>query len=153
MPGYGVVGPTEGSGLLPWRWATDRLTDSHDYWLATVWPDHRPHVTPVWGVWRDDTLWFSCGRRSRKYRNLTANPAVTATADDPLNPVVVEGHAELLEDRPAIATYAGWADAKYHTNYGIDFYGDPANACFRIRVATVFGLSSDFTGSPTRWTF
>ena len=25
MPGYGVVGPEEGSGLLPWSWAQERL--------------------------------------------------------------------------------------------------------------------------------
>jgi hypothetical protein len=152
MPGYGIVGPTEGSGLLPWEWATDRLIRSHDYWLATVWPDHRPHVTPVWGVWRDGALWFSCSRRSRKARNLKNNAAVVATTDDPANPVVVEGHASLVEDRDSIAAFANWADAKYETDYGVEFYGDPANACFRIDVSSAFGLSGDdFTGSPTRW--
>src|SRR5690606_27626478 len=24
MPGYGIVGPDEGSGLLPWSWAVER---------------------------------------------------------------------------------------------------------------------------------
>ena len=36
MPGYGTQGPTEGTGLLPWSWATERLTRSHDYWVATT---------------------------------------------------------------------------------------------------------------------
>jgi PPOX class probable F420-dependent enzyme len=153
MPGYGIVGPTEGTGLLSWDWATDRLIRSHDYWLATVWPDGRPHVTPVWGVWRDDALWFSCSRRSRKARNLDANPAVVATTDDPAEPVVVEGHAALVEDRDSIAAFAEWADTKYETDYGVEFFGDPANACLRIKVVAAFGLSGDdFTGSPTRWT-
>ncbi len=152
MPGYGVVGPDEGTGLLPWGWATDRLVRSHDYWLATVWPDHRPHVTPVWGVWRDDSLWFSCSRRSRKSRNLANNPAVVATTDDPANPVVVEGYAAPVQDRAAIANFADWADTKYKTSYGVAFFGDPANACFCIEVVSVFALSGDdFTGSPTRW--
>jgi hypothetical protein len=31
MPGYGIVGPDEGRGLLPWSWADERLTASHDY--------------------------------------------------------------------------------------------------------------------------
>ncbi|HEX6311859.1 MAG TPA: pyridoxamine 5'-phosphate oxidase family protein [Acidimicrobiia bacterium] len=153
MPGYGVLGPTEGSGLLPWVWARDRIARSHDYWLATVWPDGRPHVTPVWGVWHDDALWFSCSRRSRKARNLAANPAVVATTDDPAEPVVVEGRARLVADRAAITAFAGLADAKYGTSYGVEFYGDPANACIRIDVAAAFGLTGeDFTGSPTRWT-
>jgi nitroimidazol reductase NimA-like FMN-containing flavoprotein (pyridoxamine 5'-phosphate oxidase superfamily) len=154
MPGYGVVGPTEGSGLLPWEWATDRLTGSHDYWLATVWPNGRPHVTPVWGVWRDVALWFSCSRRSRKARNLARNRAVVATTDDPANPVVVEGEAVLVAERDSIAAFADWADTKYGTSYGVEFYGDPANACVRIDVISVFALSGDdFTGSPTRWAF
>ncbi len=152
MPGYGIVGPTEGSGLLSWAWATDRLTSSHHYWVATVWPDRRPHVTPVWGVWRDGALWFSCGRRSRKARNLEKNPSAVATTDDPANPVVVEGHAFHVDSRDRIAGFADWADTKYETNYGVDFYGDPANACFRIEVTAAFGLrGDDFTGSPTRW--
>ena len=46
MPGYGIVGPGEGRGLLPWSWAEERLIASHDYWVATVWPDGRPHVMP-----------------------------------------------------------------------------------------------------------
>ena len=76
MPGYGVQPADEGTGLLPWSWAVERLTASHDYWLATTWPDGRPHVMPVWGVWWQDALWFSCGLRSRKARNIGARPPV-----------------------------------------------------------------------------
>jgi hypothetical protein len=53
MPGYGSGGPTQGSGLLPWSWAEQRLLASRNYWVATSWPDGRPHVMPVWGVWHD----------------------------------------------------------------------------------------------------
>lgn len=152
MPGYGIVGPTEGTGLLPWAWAHERLVRSHDYWLATVWPEGRPQVTPVWGVWEDGALWFSCGRRSRKARNLMANPAAVATTATASQPVVVEGRATLVEDPAAIAAFAGWADSKYETSYGVEFYGDPANACFRLDAEVAFGLTgADFTGSPTRW--
>ncbi len=152
MPGYGVADPSERTGLLPWAWATARLVRSSHYWLATVWPDGRPHVTPVWGVWRDDTLWFSCGRRSRKARNLEENPAVVATTDDPREPVIVEGRATRTDDHAEIATYAGFADAKYQTHYGVEFYADPTNTCFRIEVTSVLGLTEDdFSGSPTMW--
>lgn len=115
MPGYGVLGPTEGTGLLPWSWASDRLTRSRHYWLATVWPDGRPHLTPVWGVWHEDALWFSCGRRSRKARNLARNPATRAATDDPVHPVVVEGTAAALSDPDAVAGFAARSDAKYET--------------------------------------
>ena len=77
MPGYGVVAETE--GMLPWSWAQERLERAHDYWVATVWPDGRPHVMPVWGAWFDGCLWFSSDGASRKARNLAANPACTRT--------------------------------------------------------------------------
>ena len=66
MPGYGLLGPTEGSGLLSWQWAHDRLVASHDYWLASSRPDGRPHLMPVWGVWDGTALFFSSANGSRK---------------------------------------------------------------------------------------
>ena len=72
MPGYGIVGPDEGRGLLPWSWAEERLIASHDYWVATVWPDGRPHVMPVWGIWHDESVWFSSSAHGR------ARPATCA---------------------------------------------------------------------------
>jgi hypothetical protein len=32
MPGYGL--PKGSSGLLPWKWAEQRLKKSHNYWIA-----------------------------------------------------------------------------------------------------------------------
>ncbi|HEV7727921.1 MAG TPA: pyridoxamine 5'-phosphate oxidase family protein [Modestobacter sp.] len=61
LPGYGVLPAAEGSGLLPSAEAERRLAVSHDYWCATVRPDGRPHVMPVWGVWRAGRLWLSSG--------------------------------------------------------------------------------------------
>ena len=51
LPGYGVLPSDEGSGLLPWEWAEERLTASEHYWCATVRPDGRPHLMPIWGLW------------------------------------------------------------------------------------------------------
>ena len=152
MPDYGVVGPEEGSGLLEWSWAVERLTASHDYWLATVRPDGRPHVTPVWGVWQDEALWFSAGGEARKTRNLRANPHAAMTTDDPLDPVVVEGVVARVEDGPTIASFTGWVNDKYETDYGVDFF--TSNVCLRLDPTWAFGLlAADFTGSPTAWTF
>jgi len=152
MPGYGIVGPDEGTGLLPWSWAVERLIASHDYWLATTCPDGRPHVMPVWGVWLDDALWFSSGLRARKARNLAHDPRCTLTTDNPFEPVVLDGAAERTIDLPTIARFAAAVDAKYGTAYGPDFYDPDQNACLRVAPTTVFALDEkDFTGSPTRW--
>jgi PPOX class probable F420-dependent enzyme len=152
MPGYGVLGADEGTGLLPWSWAEERLTRSHDYWVATVWPNGRPHVTPVWGVWLDGAVWFSCSPGSRKTRNLTAEPRCTVTTDNALEPVVVDGEAELVAGVDAIRPFADASRAKYGDDVTLDFYA--ANATFRVRPSSVFALTEDdFTGSPTRWRF
>ena len=82
MPGYGVEGPEEGSGLLPWSWAEAQLTTSRNFWLATRWPDGRPHAMPVWAVWHARALWFSSSRGSRKARNLAADPRCVLTTED-----------------------------------------------------------------------
>ena len=67
MPGYGIS--TTKKSMLPWKWAEGRLRKSRQYWMITVRPDGRPHVMPVWGLWRDDGFYFSTGGRSRKARN------------------------------------------------------------------------------------
>ncbi len=154
MPGYGVLPADQGTGLLPWSWARQRLTDSHDYWLSTVRPDGRPHTMPVWAVWLDDALWFSSSRQSRKARNLAARPDCVLTTDDPRNPVVLEGQARLITDLPTIAAFLTESNRKYRTSYEPDFLDPAVNSTFRVRPTQVFGLlQTDFTGSPTRWTF
>lgn len=150
MPDYGISSTAE--GLLPWSWAAERLVASHDYWLATVFPDGRPHIMPVWGVWDGSDLWFSSGPRSRKARNLARDPRATATTDNPNEPVVLSGAAERVPAREADAAFTEAVNAKYETAYAVDFF--LANATFRLRPDTAFGLvQEDFTGSPTRWTF
>ena len=47
-PGYGI--PSGSKGLLPWGFAEERMAAAQNYWVATVRPDGRPHLTPAWGV-------------------------------------------------------------------------------------------------------
>jgi hypothetical protein len=150
MPGYGVVGPGEGSGLLPWTWAEERLVASQDYWLATVLPDGAPHVMPVWGVWDGGAVWFSSSPQSRKTRNLTADHRAVITTDNPVEPVVVHGVVQRIIDVSSIERFTALTNAKYRTDITVAFFTD--NACFRLEPRLVFGLvEADFTGSPTRW--
>jgi len=109
---------------------------------------------PVWAVWIDDALWFSSSRASRKARNLAVQPHCAITTDNAYEPVVIEGEAELIHHPAAIATFVARTNRKYRTEYSIAFFSSPSNACFQVRPAWAFGLTeSDFTGSPTRWTF
>lgn len=155
MPGYGILPAGEGGGLLAWSWAEQRLSDARYYWVATTWPGgERPHVMPVWAVWREGCVWFSSSLGSRKARNLSANPSCVVTTDDPREPVVVEARAEVVRDPEVIARMVDTMNRKYETSYGVDFFDPDVNATFRARPERVFGLrEDDFTGSPTRWRF
>ena len=152
MPGYGVA--ADPSGLLPWSWADTRLRASHDFWLATVTPGGRPHLMPVWAVWTGEVLWFSSSLRSVKARNVAAGSAVSIATDDPYEPVVVEGAAEVVTDPAALREFLDTMNTKYETSYSPEFLDPAANASMRLRPEKVFALrEKDFTGSPTRWTF
>lgn len=150
MPGYGVLPAGEGTGLLPWSWAVERLTTSHDYWVATVGADGAPAVSPVWGAWIDDALWFSCSPGSRKARNLAGNARCTLTTDNALEPVIVEGRAVLA--MAGVSDFTATTNEKYDATNTVEFFAE--NHLYRVAPETVFGLiEGDFPGSPTRWSF
>jgi hypothetical protein len=154
MPGYGIARATEGRGLLPWSWAEERLTMSHDYWVATVAPAGRSHLMPVWGVWLDDAWWFSSSLRSRKARNIAVTGRCTASTDNAFQPVVLERPVDQATDQPRIERFLAATNAKYHTDYELDFLDPAVNATFRVVPDWVFTLDeADFAGSPTRWMF
>ena len=152
MPGHGVR--ADDAGLLAWSWASERLAASRSFWLATTRPDGRPHVMPVWCVWDGAALWFSTGLRSRKARNLLADPRCVLTTEDPANPVVVEGVARFERDAGAIAGFFALLGAKYDVAYGPEFQDPDVNATVRVAPQRAFGLAGeDLVGTATRWTF
>ena len=154
MPGYGTLAATEGSGLLPWSWAEERLARSRNYWLATVTPSGAPHLMPVWAVWQEGGLWFSSANGSRKARNLAGESRCTLSTDDPLEPVVVAGRAGRIRDRAALEWMLAAENAKYGTDYGMEMLDPALNSAFVLRPEWAFALDTkDFVGSPTRFTF
>jgi Pyridoxamine 5'-phosphate oxidase len=154
MPGYGVKGADEGSGLLPWAWAEDRLTRSRNYWVGTLWPDGRPHSMPGWGVWDGEAFWFSSSRRSRKARNIASDRRCVVTTEDGNEPVVLEGEAAIAADTDAIAHFIELMNAKYQAGMTAEFLDPAVNATMRVQPRWAFGIThDDFTGAPTRWLF
>lgn len=154
LPGYGIKRSDEGSGLLPWSWAMEQLAASRNYWVSTVGPDGQPHAMPVWGAWLDGALWFSTGGRSRKRRNLAHEPRCAMTTQDPEQPVLLQGTAEIVRDAGPIETFLAATNAKYGTQIGIDFLDPDVNATVRVAPSVVIALrEADFDGSPTRWIF
>jgi nitroimidazol reductase NimA-like FMN-containing flavoprotein (pyridoxamine 5'-phosphate oxidase superfamily) len=71
---------------MPLDDASGMLARAPLYWLSTVRPDGRPHVTPIMGVWRDGGVCFCTGPEERKNRNLAGNPeCVVATGTNSLD--------------------------------------------------------------------
>ena len=91
---------------LSWEWVEHRLQSSWNYWLATISPDGRPYVRPVWCIWRDDVLLFTTGMRSRKAQNFLVDPRVSVHPELVREVVVVDGVVEPAEpDTEAIDAY------------------------------------------------
>jgi PPOX class probable F420-dependent enzyme len=152
MPGYGIPPAGGEDGLLPWSWAVQRLERSHNYWVATSRPDGSPHLAAVWGVWVDGAFRFSTGGRSRKARNLAADPRCVVTPEQAEESVVVEGVAERVTNGAELSRLL----AAYRHKYGSGFPDPVQNPVFAVRPRVVFGIierAAEFSTSATRWVF
>jgi nitroimidazol reductase NimA-like FMN-containing flavoprotein (pyridoxamine 5'-phosphate oxidase superfamily) len=150
-PPYGLLGPTEGQGLLPWTWASERLARSRGYWLATSRPDRRPHVAVVWGVWLQDTFYFATSSASRKARNLAANPSCVVCPEQADEAVIVEGVAAEVMDTVLLQQFQDAYAAKYQEAIDTAQF-----SLYGVRPRVAFAFISDAVAFPrtaTRWQF
>jgi general stress protein 26 len=161
MPGYGL--PEGDKGLLPWKWAEQRLKKSHNYWITTVKqdgasqasPQASPHTMVVWGLWQDGRFLFSTGSKSRKARNLAQNPNCEVCTENADEAVIVEGVAEVADvaaRRKMLPVY----ERKYKFDMGKmkDDILSMKEPVFAVRPRVAFGLwEKYFVGKSTRWTF
>jgi hypothetical protein len=147
--------PDSVSGLKPWSWALERLEKSHNYWIATARPQGPPHLMLVWGVWWEEAFWFSTGPRTRKFKNLAANPHCVIGTEDATEAVILEGVAQEIKDRSVWQRLAGVYNRKYGGN--IEPILDASGGCvFRVEPTLAFGQdehAKNFTESVTRWKF
>lgn len=84
--------------------------------VATVRPDGRPHVAPVWFVLDGETLVFTTGARTVKATNIRRDPHVSICVDDETPPfayVVVEGTATLHDDLGDLLHWATRIGGRY----------------------------------------
>jgi hypothetical protein len=148
VPGYEFA--AKKTGLLPWKWAAQRLKKSRQYWIATTRPDGAPHMMVIWGVWLEDAFWFSTGATSRKARNLADNPRCAIGTDDAAEAVILEGTAESIDaQHPDFAKFARAYQKKYEWDVR-----EMAQPVYRCRPSVGFGLfEKKFEQTATRWVF
>jgi len=139
MPGYGLPAADKGKGLLPRDWAVERLTESHNYWVATTRPDGRPHVMPVWGIWVESVFYFSTGRESRKSKNLVANPYCVTCTEKAEEAAVLEGRAEEVTSAAMLKGLGG----PYHKKYKPWKLDPSLGPVYAVRPQVVFGLGRE----------
>jgi Pyridoxamine 5'-phosphate oxidase len=147
IQGYGI--PKTERGLLPWKWAEEKLSGSRQYWMITVRTDGRPHAMIIWGLWFDGAFWFGTGSKTQKARNLAANPNCVVGTQDAAEAVIVEGVAELVADPAVREKLEPISLAKYGMSGG-----DGSEPLYRVRPRRAFGLiEKSWPKSATRWTF
>jgi PPOX class probable F420-dependent enzyme len=84
--------------------------------LATIMPDGRPHVTPVWFVLDGDDLICTTWHTSAKARSLRRDPRVSVCVDDERPPfafAMLEGIASLSDDLAELRTWATRIGGRY----------------------------------------
>lgn len=151
------------AGPPPWSEVERLISEAELFWISTVRPDGRPHVTPLPAVWSAGALHFCTGPQERKARNLAENPhVVLTTGTNTWNrgyDVVVEGEAARVADEARLRELAAAWEAKYGGFWHFEvrdghFHHGPGHAVvFSVAPRTVFGFGKGEPFSQTRWRF
>jgi general stress protein 26 len=148
-----------------WSQARAELADAEVYWLSTVRPDGRPHVTPLLGVWLEGALYFCTGPQERKAKNLAGNPhCILTTGRSTLDglDLVIEGTAKSVGDQAELGRVADTYESKYGPHFAApdgtwSGLGDAIRRAevlvCRVAPETGFGFGKGGLFSQTRWRF
>ena len=146
IPDYGIS--SSKTGLLPWKWAREKLTESREYWIITVRPDGRPHAMIIWGLWVDGAFWFGTGKKTQKARNLANNANCIVGTQNAAEAVILEGVAEKITDARMLKKLEPVSAKKYGMS------GGGAEPVYRVQPQRVFGfIEKTFPKTATRWIF
>lgn len=151
----------------PWKVGREQVLAAETFWLSTVRPDGRPHVTPLIAVWHGSAIWFTTGSEERKAKNLAKNASCILTTgrselvEGGLD-VVLEGAAEQVTDDTQLQAIARAFAAKYGTEtwdfvvYDGAFSHRRAGGralVFRVRPVRGLGFRKGRISSQTTWSF
>ena len=95
---YGI--PRHLEGVLDWSYIEQRMRESINYWIVTADRNGKPAVSPVWGVWFGNKLYFDGSPNTRRGKNISANHQVSIHLEDGTRALIMEGTAEILFEKP-----------------------------------------------------
>ena len=96
-----------------------RLEEERNIWFATMRPDGRPHLVPLWFAWHNNLIYVCIQPNSVKAHNLQQNPRVSLSLEDGSNVVICEGETAVIPTpypSPVIAIF----QKKYDWNITTD---------------------------------
>jgi general stress protein 26 len=161
------LSPFSSPNAVPTEWSRARteLASAEVYWLSTIRPDGRPHVTPLLGIWLEGGFYFCTGPNERKAKNLRTNrQCVVTTGRNTLEglDLVLEGTAETISDPAELGRVANTYESKYGAHFAApngtwsglgDAIRQAEALVYRVVPATVFGFGKGTPFSQTRWQF
>ncbi|MDX3329023.1 pyridoxamine 5'-phosphate oxidase family protein [Streptomyces sp. ME02-6979-3A] len=131
----------------PWASALAVIGEAEVFWISTVRPDERPHVTPLLAAWSLGGMYFTTGDQERKALNLDRNPRcalTTGTHSLTGMDVVIEGVASSVDWRAERAQ----AVAEFERKYGAHLTS-PEGTWFGLGEAVVAGDVRLYRVAPT----
>jgi PPOX class probable F420-dependent enzyme len=102
------------------------MASPHTAKVATVRPDGRPHVAPVWFDLDGDDVIFTTWHTSVKARDLRRDPRISLCVDDerpPFSFVLIEGTARLSDNLDEVRAWATRIAGRYMGTMRAKAYG------------------------------
>lgn len=151
-----------GSPDIAWSGVLEQLEAgrAQRFWLATVDPDGRPHLTGIGARWVGGVLFFKSGARTRKSGNLERDGRCVISAELPDFDLTFTGEAKHVTDEATVQRLAeiyaasGWpARAKgsqLEADYSAPTAGPPPWDLWTMAPNSAVGLGA---GGAMRWRF
>jgi len=157
-----------GHDPIPWSRALALLENfqggpGQSTWIATTDPDGGAHLAGVGAVWLDGRYWFTSGPKTRKSRNIAANPTCAISVSLKGLDLVVEGRANRVTDDATLQRLAetyrtgGWEatvkEGAFTAAYSAPSAGPPPWYVYELVATKAFGVATAEPNGATRWVF
>jgi general stress protein 26 len=147
VQGYNM--PETKENLLSWDFVSAQMSQSRHYWISTVFPDSRPHVVPVWGIWFENRLFFEGSMQTAWGKNILHNSHIAIHLPDPEKVVIIEGTAHIIQDDEIDDETWNILDSTFQKKYQVD-KGSPY---IYVNPKRVLAWDGEGLTTMTRWLF
>ncbi|MFT3890520.1 MAG: pyridoxamine 5'-phosphate oxidase family protein [Anaerolineales bacterium] len=141
--------PETSEHLVAWDFVSEQMSSSRHYWISTVFPDGRPHVVPVWGIWYENRFHFEGSMQTGWGRNILKNPHIAVHLPDADKVVVIDGIAHIIQDNEIDDETWNSLDSTFQKKYHVE-KGSPY---IYVEPKKVLAWNGEALTTMTRWLF